>query len=122
VAGCGHGGVGTCRGVTCVLLSGRRSRWRHPPARAAVVRPVSAIAVGALVVLAETVLNLLRWSIDWQQAGPFYLANDRPNERTREGYTPSAPSMAGIRPPNSVPLSGNEVAVPSDANSVSVTG
>ena len=23
VAGCGHGGVGTCRGVTCVLLSGR---------------------------------------------------------------------------------------------------
>jgi len=20
---------------------------------------------------------LLRWSIDWQQAGPFYLANDR---------------------------------------------
>ena len=27
VAGCGRGGVGTCRGVTCLSLSGRRSRW-----------------------------------------------------------------------------------------------
>lgn len=30
VAGCARGGAGTCRGVTCLSLSGRRSRWPGP--------------------------------------------------------------------------------------------